>query len=114
MRVRRRAPKLLFPQDSVKNLKRRGRKLIFSAPCRVLISPYCFFKYAVIIYPVYPLYRTFVHVLPAESTTTVDPCGTCTSTRADFEPLLRRFTYVPCGWRTMRVELDELAEGMER
>ena len=62
----------------------------------------------------YPLYRTFVHVLPAESTTTVDPCGTCTSTRADFEPLLRRFTYVPCGWRTMRVELDELAEGMER
>ena len=47
------------------------------------------------------LYRTFVHVLPAESTTTVDPCGTCTSTRADFEPLLRRFTYVPCGWRTM-------------
>ena len=114
LRVRRRAPKLLFPQDSVKNLKRRGRKLIFSAPCRVLISPYCFFKYAVIIYPVYPLYRTFVHVLPAESTTTVDPCGTCTSTRADFEPLLRRFTYVPCGWRTMRVELDELAEGMER
>ena len=84
LRVRRRAPKLLFPQDSVKNLKRRGRKLIFSAPCRVLISPYCFFKYTVIIYPVYPLYRTFVHVLPAESTTTVDPCGTCTSTRADF------------------------------
>ncbi len=96
--------------------KRTRQEADFFSPLpRVaLISPYCFFKYAVIIYPVYPLYRTFVHVLPAESTTTVDPCGTCTSTRADFEPLLRRFTYVPCGWRTMRVELDELAEGMER